>query len=163
MKKLSTQQYIAVGAGLALVAFFLYGATIVGLFTGNNGPQAQAVTNVDNNTQNGVKITDVKMGTGEVAQSGDTLTVNYTGKLPDGKVFDSSIDRGQPFVFPLGAGQVIKGWDQGLVGMKVGGVRELVISPEFGYGPQAVGPIPANSTLIFDVTLLGVQHGTGNQ
>ncbi len=157
MKKLSTQQYIAVGAGLALVAFFLYGATIVGLFT--QGQQAQAQNNVDNNTQSGVKISDVKVGTGDVAQPGDTLTVNYTGKLTDGKVFDSSIDRGQPFVFPLGAGQVIKGWDQGLVGMKVGGVRELVISPEFGYGPQAVGPIPANSTLIFEVTLLGVQHG----
>jgi peptidylprolyl isomerase len=159
MKKLRAEQYIAVGAGLALIAFFLYGSTIMSLFNGTNQPaQAADATNVDN-TSSGVQITDVKVGDGDVAQPGDTLTVNYTGTLQDGTVFDSSITRGQPFVFPLGQGQVIKGWDQGLVGMKVGGERKLVISPDYGYGAQAVGPIPANSTLIFDVTLLGVAQG----
>jgi len=90
------------------------------------------------------------------AKDGDLLTVHYVGTLQDGTKFDSSIDRGQPFQFTLGAGKVIKGWDKGLLGMKVGEKRTLTIQPEDGYGSQAVGPIPANSVLIFEIELLKI-------
>ena len=100
---------------------------------------------------------DIVVGTGAEAVPGSTVTVNYTGALPDGTVFDSSVGRG-PFTFGLGAGQVIRGWDQGVAGMKVGGKRRLVIPPDMAYGNQAVGGvIPANATLLFDVELVAVQ------
>jgi FKBP-type peptidyl-prolyl cis-trans isomerase len=107
----------------------------------------------------GVSVRDVTLGTGEVAEAGDVITAHYVGKLTDGRVFDSSRDRGTPISFMLGTGQVIKGWDEGLKGMKVGGTRVLTIAPEYGYGDRAVGPIPANSTLIFEVELVGVKKG----
>ncbi|MDO8510371.1 MAG: FKBP-type peptidyl-prolyl cis-trans isomerase [bacterium] len=96
-------------------------------------------------------------GQGEGAVAGNTVTVHYTGTLADGTKFDSSVDRGQPFTFVLGAGQVIQGWEQGIVGMKVGEKRRLVIPPHLGYGAQAIGPIPSNSTLIFDVEMIAIQ------
>ncbi len=102
-------------------------------------------------------IQDDTVGSGAEATSGATVTVNYTGMLTDGKVFDSSIPRNQPFSFQLGAGQVIQGWEQGVAGMKVGGKRRLVIPPNLGYGPQGTGPIPGNATLIFDIELLKVE------
>ena len=101
--------------------------------------------------------TDEVVGTGAEAVDGKTVTVNYTGTLTNGKVFDSSYSRNQPFSFQLGAGQVIKGWDEGVVGMRVGGKRKLVIPPALGYGDQATGSIPPNSTLIFEVQLVSVQ------
>ncbi|MDP2816566.1 MAG: FKBP-type peptidyl-prolyl cis-trans isomerase [Rectinemataceae bacterium] len=102
-------------------------------------------------------ISDIVVGTGAEATPGSSVTVNYTGALPDGTVFDSSIGRG-PFTFGLGAGQVIRGWDEGVAGMKVGGKRRLVIPADKAYGNQAVGGvIPANATLLFEVELLGVQ------
>lgn len=102
-------------------------------------------------------ISDLVVGTGAEATPGTTVTVNYTGALPDGTVFDSSVGRG-PFTFGLGAGQVIRGWDEGVAGMKVGGKRRLVIPADKAYGNQAVGGvIPANATLLFEVELLGVQ------
>jgi FKBP-type peptidyl-prolyl cis-trans isomerase FkpA len=102
-------------------------------------------------------IEDLAEGTGPAAKAGDKLEVDYTGWLEaTGEKFDSSLDRGQPFTFPLGAGRVIRGWDEGLVGMRVGGKRRLVIPPEYGYGGRQVGPIPANSTLIFEVELHGI-------
>jgi FKBP-type peptidyl-prolyl cis-trans isomerase len=110
----------------------------------------------------GLKSTDVKVGTGPVAKAGQTVTVNYTGWLYEngtkGAKFDSSLDHGQPFSFPLGGGKVIPGWDQGVAGMKVGGERTLIIPPELGYGPMGTpgGPIPPNATLMFDVQLLKV-------
>lgn len=112
-------------------------------------------------TKSGLKYTDEKVGTGDVAVAGMKVAVHYTGWLDDGgkkgKKFDSSVDRGQPFTFALGAGQVIKGWDEGVAGMKVGGKRTLVIPPDLGYGAKgAGGVIPGNSTLIFDVELLKV-------
>ena len=102
------------------------------------------------------KMTDEVIGTGAEAKKGDTVTVNYVGTLDDGTKFDSSYDRKQAFTFPLGAGQVIQGWDLGVVGMKVGGKRTLVIPPELGYGARTVSVIPANSTLHFTVELLSV-------
>lgn len=102
--------------------------------------------------------TDITVGTGAEAKTGDTVSVQYVGvNYADGKQFDASWDRGQPFTFQLGAGDVIKGWDQGVVGMKVGGRRELVIPPSLGYGNQANGPIVANETLVFVVDLVSVK------
>lgn len=109
-------------------------------------------------TPSGLKYTDTKVGTGAEAKAGQTATVHYTGWLTDGKKFDSSKDRGQPFSFPLGGGRVIKGWDEGVQGMKVGGVRRLTIPPQLGYGPSgAGGVIPPNATLVFEVELLDVK------
>lgn len=108
-----------------------------------------------------LNIKDIKKGKGDTAKSGMTVTVHYTGWLTNGTKFDSSVDRGQPFSFLLGTGQVIAGWDQGVAGMKVGGVRELTIPPSLGYGAQGTpgGPIPPNATLKFEVELLGVSSG----
>ena len=104
----------------------------------------------------GLKVEDIKIGTGQEAATGMTVEVHYTGWLTNGDKFDSSLDRGRPFSFGLGLRQVIKGWDQGVVGMKEGGKRRLTIPPELGYGSREIGPIPANSTLIFEVELLKV-------
>src|SRR5712691_5929921 len=111
---------------------------------------------------NGLKYTDTNVGTGTEATKGSKVSVHYTGWLYNngakGTKFDSSLDRGQPFAFGLGAGQVIQGWDQGVAGMKVGGKRTLIIPPALGYGARgAGGVIPPNATLMFDVELLGVQ------
>ena len=106
----------------------------------------------------GLKYEEIKEGTGPVAAAGQTVSVHYTGWLTNGTKFDSSKDRGQPFGFPLGGGRVIKGWDEGVAGMKVGGVRKLTIPPELGYGARgAGGVIPPNATLMFEVELLGVR------
>ena len=105
-----------------------------------------------------LKIEDIIVGTGAEAVAGKEISVHYTGTLTNGTKFDSSKDRGTPFEFTLGAGQVIQGWDQGFAGMKVGGKRKLVIPPSMGYGAQgAGGVIPPNATLIFEVELLGVK------
>ncbi|MBD8893262.1 FKBP-type peptidyl-prolyl cis-trans isomerase [Roseibium litorale] len=105
-----------------------------------------------------LKITDLKVGDGAEAVAGQMVTVHYTGWLMDGTKFDSSVDRGEPFSFPLGAGRVIRGWDEGVAGMKVGGKRELIIPPQMGYGSRgAGGVIPPNATLKFEVELLGVK------
>ena len=101
-------------------------------------------------------VTDEVVGTGAAVKAGDVITVNYVGSFPDGTVFDASAKHAQPLQFPVGMGNVIKGWDQGLIGMKVGGKRHLVIPPDYGYGAQANGPIPANSTLVFEVELLKI-------
>jgi peptidylprolyl isomerase len=109
-------------------------------------------------TKSGLKYEDLKEGTGAEAKKGDTVEVHYTGTLTNGKKFDSSLDRGQPFSFKLGAGQVIKGWDEGVAGMKVGGKRKLMIPPELGYGARgAGGVIPPNAELIFEVELLKIK------
>ncbi len=108
-------------------------------------------------TKSGLKYWDLKKGSGAIAKAGDQVKVHYTGWLTDGKKFDSSVDRGEPFAFKLGAGMVIKGWDEGVAGMKVGGKRQLRIPSELGYGARgAGGAIPPNAELVFDVELLGV-------
>lgn len=106
---------------------------------------------------NGLKIEDQKVGQGKEAKEGDTISIHYIGTLADGKKFDSSYDRGQPFETQIGVGQVIKGWDKGVLGMKVGGKRRLTIPPELGYGATGAGNvIPPNATLIFEVELIGI-------
>ncbi|BCA55446.1 Peptidyl-prolyl cis-trans isomerase [Nitrospira sp. KM1] len=108
-------------------------------------------------TSSGLQYIDQAVGSGDVAVAGKTVIVHYAGRLENGKQFDSSVDRGQPFSFPLGAGRVIKGWDEGVQGMKVGGKRQLIIPPQLGYGARgAGGAIPPHATLIFDVELLKV-------
>jgi FKBP-type peptidyl-prolyl cis-trans isomerase len=103
----------------------------------------------------GLKYKDLEAGTGATARKGQTAVVHYTGWLVDGTKFDSSLDRGEPFEFELGAGNVIKGWDEGVAGMKAGGTRRLVVPPDLGYGANgAGGVIPPNATLIFEVKLL---------
>lgn len=109
--------------------------------------------------ENGLKIEDLKVGTGPEAKQGDTITVNYVGALENGTVFDASDKHGGPATFQIGVGQLIKGWDEGIPGMKVGGKRKLVVPPSLGYGSQNIGNglIPPNSTLVFEVELLAVQ------
>lgn len=136
--------------------------------------QIEENTNMQNTTQpevnkggevkgvDGVKIIILKEGTGAVAKSGDTVAMNYTGKLLNGTTFDSNVDpkfnHVQPFPFTIGAGEVIKGWDIGVAGMKVGEKRKLELAPEYAYGSNAVGGvIPANSTLVFEVELLAIK------
>ena len=119
---------------------------------------AEETSSVSNSrtTESGLKILDILEGEGDEAKAGQTVTVNYTGTLEDGTQFDTSIGRA-PFVFPLGAGRVIKGWDEGVVGMKLGGKRKLTIPPELGYGSRGAGNvIPPNATLIFEIELLKV-------
>lgn len=110
-------------------------------------------------TESGLKYFDEVVGTGESPKPGQMVTVHYTGTLENGQKFDSSLDRGQPYVFPIGMGRVIKGWDEGVMTMKVGGKRRLIIPPYLGYGARGAGggAIPPNATLIFEVELLGVQ------
>jgi len=121
--------------------------------TTNPTANATEVTMAD-----GLQYTDEQVGTGTEATAGKTAVVHYTGWLMDGTKFDSSLDRNQPFSFPIGGGQVIKGWDEGVVGMKVGGKRMLIIPPQLGYGARGAGGVnPPNATLKFEVQLLDVR------
>ncbi len=138
-------------AAIALVAVLALGA-VAYIFMHRGGSSGTEVT-----TASGLKYTDLVEGTGAPPQRGQTVTVNYTGTLENGKKFDSSFDHGRPADFRIGVGQVIKGWDEGLMTMKVGGKRKLVIPGNLGY-PQGRPPdIPPNSTLVFDIELLGVK------
>ena len=115
---------------------------------------AKAVT-----TESGLRYEDIVVGTGASPQRGHDVTVHYTGMLVDGTKFDSSLDGGRPFTFQIGVGQVIKGWDEGVMGMKVGGKRKLVIPPQLGYGARGAGAvIPPNTTLVFEVELLDTKE-----
>lgn len=135
----------------------------VGIFS-TTACSEQAVPKMENYSMSKLITTDVKVGDGDLATAGKNVSVHYTGWLFDaaapqykGKKFDSSRDRNEPFAFPLGGGRVIKGWDVGVEGMKVGGYRTLIIPADMGYGTRgAGGVIPPNATLIFDVELLGV-------
>jgi FKBP-type peptidyl-prolyl cis-trans isomerase FkpA len=116
------------------------------------------VTGQPQSTASGVEYWDIKVGTGKTAVAGKKLSMHYTGWLTNGKKFDSSLDHDEPFSFTLGTGEVIKGWDEGVAGMKVGGKRQLKIPPAAGYGSRGAPPVvPPNATLIFDVELLDVK------
>ena len=122
----------------------------------NNAPTR--VTGDGVKTDSGLQYLEIRVGTGEVAKEGSHVRVHYTGWLTTGKKFDSSVDRGQPFDFTIGNGEVIRGWEEGVAGMRVGGKRQLRIPPELGYGADGSPPtIPPNATLIFDIQLLAVQ------
>ena len=139
---------IAIVVVVALAATAI--AYLVSQRTGTGGTEVT--------TASGLKYTDLVVGTGAVPQKNQTVTVHYTGTLANGQKFESSHDRGTPADFKIGVGSVIKGWDEGLMTMKVGGKRRFVIPPALGYGPQGRPPdIPGNSTLIFEVELLGVK------
>jgi FKBP-type peptidyl-prolyl cis-trans isomerase len=145
---------IAVVISLIVVGVLLGGGLVGGMFTSTNKTQDTTMQQQSDQLQS----KDIVVGTGDVAVAGKQVTVNYTGVFTDGTKFDSSLDAGRvPFTFTLGTGMVIKGWDIGVEGMKVGGKRILVIPPQLGYGYQAYGPIPASSTLIFQIELLNVK------
>ena len=166
MKKLSRKEYLAVGVAL-IVAFGLlfYGNYIFSqnssspqknLLTDESAAVSDALVPDGVSNADGLIIADTVVGAGAAVKSGDTISVNYTGTLADATKFDSSYDRGEPITFVAGSGQLIKGFDEGVIGMKVGGKRRLTIPPELGYGDRDVGPIPANSTIVFDVQLVKI-------
>lgn len=143
---------IAVVAGLAVVAvFFIYNGSL------DSATNPTAATGDATSTTGGLVVQDEVVGTGAEAAAGDILSVDYTGKLQDGTVFDTSVGK-QPINFPVGMGYVIPGWDQGLIGMKEGGKRILIIPPSLAYGAEQKGVIPPNSTLIFEVELVKVSR-----
>lgn len=171
-----TQTGIAVALALAVVVFFLLfdGSTLLGASPATVIESNQTITTTETSSPNmptnpSSNVTELQgadevVGTGATATTGDTVTVNYVGALTNGTVFDASAKHQNPdgsygFTFQLGAGQVIKGWDMGVVGMKEGGRRKLVIPATLAYGSQDYGPIPANSTLIFEIELVKVQKG----
>lgn len=139
--------------------FYLFLANKSPRLEENNNPVVQIQEQSSSKPmENQFKIDNLKIGEGTEAKTGNTVFVHYTGTLLDGKKFDSSLDRGQPFSFVLGRGQVIPGWEQGILGMKVGGKRKLIIPPSLAYGEKgAGGVIPPNSTLVFEVELLNVK------
>jgi FKBP-type peptidyl-prolyl cis-trans isomerase len=149
MRKPNRMVFLAV---MALCVFGLASEASAPLPEGKKDKEKKEVT-----TKSGLKYTDLKEGTGAKAKKGDKVVVHYTGWLTSGKKFDSSVGR-TPFEFTLGAGKVIKGWDEGVAGMKVGGKRKLVIPPDLGYGKRgAGGVIPPNATLVFEVELLKIK------
>lgn len=163
MRKLNKNEKVAVYVAIAIIAVFFGGASLMGVMFNSGESNTNAVIDIAaNNPGNNMEnskfiIEDVVVGSGAEAVAGKKVTAHYVGTLTNGTQFDSSVDRGAPFSFVLGAGQVIQGWDKGIVGMKVGGKRTLTIPPELAYGENGIGPIPPNSTLIFDVELLAVE------
>lgn len=154
------KELLAVFVGIAVVTpFFLFTNAFGTLFTGsgNEAASEQSIFNIDLESQTFV-AEDIIVGDGTEARNGNLVTVHYIGVLSDGTPFDSSRSRDKPFQFILGGGQVIQGWDRGILGMKVGGKRILVIPPDLAYGSSAAGAIPPNSTLIFEVELLDVSN-----
>ena len=149
---------ISLVIGILVLVVFAY--FIFGLNGGSSASQqssAQPSPQAMGATTDKLQIVDEKIGTGEAVKRGDTVEINYVGTLTNGTKFDASADHGGPFTTQIGVGQVIKGWDEGVIGMKVGGKRKLTIPPSLGYGAQAVGSIPANSTLIFQIELVGIK------
>lgn len=134
---------------LALIVGLSMGASLSPVFAEEDKPTV---------TSSGLQYLDLVKGSGREAHVGETASVHYTGWLKDGTKFDSSVDRGQPFQFRLGAGRVIKGWDEGVVGMNIGSKRKLIIPPQLGYGKRGAGRvIPPNATLVFEVELLDLR------
>lgn len=150
---------ISTGIAVALAVIVALSFMFLGswVFAPFESAPAEAFPTETQANQGTLMVTDEVEGTGAEAVAGMTVTVNYVGRLEDGTIFDASANHGGTFSFTLGAGEVIAGWDQGILGMKVGGKRHLTIPPELGYGARPVGPIPANSTLLFEVDLVSVQ------
>ena len=143
---------------IAIIAFVIIVIGLVAFFVWQGRPKKADTSSDTITTASGLQYEDLKVGDGSTAQEGHTVIVHYTGWLEDGTKFDSSHDRGVPFDFILGAGGVIQGWDEGVAGMKVGGIRKLIIPPELAYGPSGAGNvIPPNATLIFEVELLEIR------
>ena len=170
MRTFGTREWIATAIAVVAAVILFYGNSIWNYIAGGETvgaptdqpsntiqPSAnpEAMTNIS--TTPGLEIYDESVGTGAEAVAGKNVTVHYIGVFTNGDKFDSSVDRGTPFTFPLGAGNVIKGWDIGVEGMKVGGIRRLVIPADLAYGPNDYNGIPGGSTLIFQVQLLGVE------
>jgi FKBP-type peptidyl-prolyl cis-trans isomerase FkpA len=145
---------------IAMIAVPMYGQTATKKSASAARPNTTAPTKVTGEgtkTPSGLQYWNIKVGTGQEAKSGDHVKVHYTGWLTSGKKFDSSVDAHQPFDFTIGRGDVIKGWEEGVTGMKVGGKRQLRIPPDLAYGKEGYpGAIPPNATLIFDIQLLGI-------
>ena len=172
MKELSKKEWVAVSVAVLFVGYTLFGGSVTSLFNIKSMQDNTQANNQNTNTDteqasvaqalssgaimNDVLISDSIKGQGAEATTGKAISVNYVLALSDGTVLQNSKDFGAPFTFVLGAGQVIQGWEKGFMGMKVGGVRTIVVPPSLGYGTQQVGPIPANSTLVFTVELLDV-------
>lgn len=158
MKKLKQNEALSVAIAILVVIFFfvviqLFGTTSSSNSNVQNGSVIDSSKNISN-----VLIENTVSGSGKEAKAGQLITVHYVGTLEDGTIFDSSRDRGEPFQFILGVGQVIEGWEIGISGMRVGGKRILVIPPELAYGALEVGTIPPNSTILFEVELLDVEN-----
>jgi FKBP-type peptidyl-prolyl cis-trans isomerase len=150
---------VLITAALLLSAFIIFKGIQVEQIDEYGNPinsQAETDNSLDNPSAQ-LKSEDVLIGSGTEVKNGDTVSVHYVGTLEDSTKFDSSRDREEPFEFTVGNGSVIQGWDQGLLGMKVGGIRKLTIPPELGYGETGQGSIPPNSTLIFEIELLGIK------
>jgi FKBP-type peptidyl-prolyl cis-trans isomerase len=160
MWEASMMKYLAAMAViLALTAVFVLAQSATRKSATPNTNAPSKVTGDGVKTPSGLVYWDIRVGNGEVAKEGSHVRVHYTGWLTSGKKFDSSVDAGKPFDFTIGNGEVIKGWEEGVAGMRVGGKRQLRIPPDLGYGADGTpdGPIPPNATLIFDVHLLGVE------
>lgn len=142
---------------LIVFAYFIFGFSGAASSTATSDTMNIQQITPSQATSDKLQIVDEKIGTGVAVKKGDTVQINYVGTLTNGTKFDASADHGGPFTTQIGVGQVIKGWDEGIIGMKVGGKRKLVIPPSLGYGDQAVGSIPPNSTLIFQVELVKIQ------
>lgn len=148
---------VAVGVALAFLAYLLFSGPIINFFYApmNNTEQSSIPST-------GFVSDDIAIGSGQLTESGDVVSAHYVGRLLSGEVFDSSRERGEPIKFTLGVGQVIRGWDEGLLGMREGGRRVITIAPDYGYGSNAVGSIPANSTLVFEVEIVSVEKPAVN-
>lgn len=153
-----TKYVAAIAIILALMAVFAVAQSAARKSTTPNTNAPTKVSGDGVKTPSGLVYWDIRVGNGEAAKEGSHVRVHYTGWLTNGKKFDSSVDAGKPFDFTIGNGDVIKGWEEGITGMRVGGKRQLRIPPDLGYGAEgSPGAIPPNATLIFDVHLLGVQ------
>jgi len=157
MKKLNRSEMVAVGVALAFLTYLLFSGPIINFFYApmNNTEQSSIPST-------GFVSEEIAIGSGQLAESGDVVSAHYVGRLLSGEVFDSSRERGEPIKFTLGVGQVIRGWDEGLLGMREGGRRVITIAPDYGYGSNAVGSIPANSTLVFEVEIVSVEKPAVN-
>ena len=161
MKSLNRNEKIGVYVGIAVaLVFFVLSPSFFSSpenVTGSrDSSRALSLEDLDTEGLEDVLVEDVVLGDGDTLKGGERITVHYVGQLLDGTTFDNSLERGSPFTFTLGVGEVIAGWEMGLLGMKVGGVRALVIPPSLAYGDVELGPIPANSTLLFQVMLIEI-------